>query len=707
MKNMHDLRKTIRYGILSVLGVVVLFICMVCGLRTVRADERIQITNFARIFYIPAVATETGSEKEEITEKLRMVTTRAYCSDGTDRDLSVKWNLSSVDLEKPGVYQIQGQPCIPEDLFVTDENSVPTYTTQISVQNSGQPEINTYSCMESSGIFVFPWISGLDTEHMTAWLRGEGSGWVDLTEAGYAICMEEGLYLANTAMTVGKRYELAISGKGFQTRILEFTCVSGKVLEIRNYHSGSILGTAVPNKKIRSTEETDPGMDQRCMAFALETGSNLQEVQETLTEDMILFGSTAETYENTAEDPAQAMRATWDISRVNCRKPGVYKIVGKFQAPEGYTLAENLALPEMTAYVSVQNPDAPEINTYYMPEIHQIFFPVILSKIRDLDPQVWIREGDNSWEKTLPSQGELREDGIVLLRNSLKLGGHYQLCLTWDGGSTGIYAFDFEGDFITNENWIQRNFANRDGQTFPDISLDTTITPEPVQRPERRQEIDTVTHPSEDIPKNNTQKNDIHKDNNTENNEGVRLSEEQPVKKVTEVVTEKWTVISGKRLKFILEYMGNVNFEKDGISLQIPEAVAQNWKVKEEETLQTLVQKTSDDSYEVKIYKGDQEISDIPGSQITIPVKEIFPEEDPKTMEIVDSKGKKLETSLDKEQNLLTVDTDKTGTFYIRGKKTNIEEKPFVAAAMTAVTAMIVGARSRSGKRGDSHKEEK
>ena len=121
----------------------------------------------------------------------------------------------------------------------------------------------------------------------------------------------------------------------------------------------------------------------------------------------------------------------------------------------------------------------------------------------------------------------------------------------------------------------------------------------------------------------------------------------------------------------------------------------------------TLVQKTSDDSYEVKIYKGDQEISDIPGSQITIPVKEIFPEEDPKTMEVVDSKGKKLETSLDKEQNLLTVDTDKAGTFYVRGKKTNIEEKPLVAAAMTAVTALIVGVRSRSGKRGDSHKEEK
>ena len=185
---------------------------------------------------------------------------------------------------------------------------------------------------------------------------------------------------------------------------------------------------------------------------------------------------------------------------------------------------------------------------------------------------------------------------------------------------------------------------------------------------------------------------------------------QQPARKVTEVVTENWTVISGKRLDLILKYMGDINFEKEGISLRIPASVAQGWKVAENGTIQALVQKVSDHSYEVKIYKGTQKITDIPGSRIMIPVKEIFPKKDPETMEITDSKGRKRKTFLDKKQDLLIVDTDETGIFFVRGRRTDIEENPFAVAALTAatvLTVLIVGIRSRSGKRGDSHKGEK
>ena len=176
---------------------------------------------------------------------------------------------------------------------------------------------------------------------------------------------------------------------------------------------------------------------------------------------------------------------------------------------------------------------------------------------------------------------------------------------------------------------------------------------------------------------------------------------QQPARKVTEVVTEKWTVISGKRLDLILKYMGDINFEKEGISLRIPASVAQSWKV----------QKVSNHSYEIKIYKGTQKITDIPGSRIMIPVKEMFPNGDPETMEITDSRGRKLKTFLDKKQDLLIVDTDETGIFCIRGRKIDdIEENPFAVAVLTTatmITVLIVGIRSRSGKRGDSHKGEK
>lgn len=185
---------------------------------------------------------------------------------------------------------------------------------------------------------------------------------------------------------------------------------------------------------------------------------------------------------------------------------------------------------------------------------------------------------------------------------------------------------------------------------------------------------------------------------------------QQPARKVTEVVTEKWTVISGKRLDLILKYMGDINFEKEGISLRIPASVAQSWKVAENGTIQALVQKVSNHSYEIKIYKGTQKITDIPGSRIMIPVKEMFPNGDPETMEITDSRGRKLKTFLDKKQDLLIVDTDETGIFFVRGRRTDIEENPFAVAALTAatvLTVLIVGIRSRSGKRGDSHKGEK
>ena len=185
---------------------------------------------------------------------------------------------------------------------------------------------------------------------------------------------------------------------------------------------------------------------------------------------------------------------------------------------------------------------------------------------------------------------------------------------------------------------------------------------------------------------------------------------QQPDRKVTEVVTENWTVISGKRLDLILKYMGDINFEKDGISLRIPASVAQSWKVAENGTIQTLVQKVSDHSYEIKIYKGIQKITDIPGSRIMIPVKEIFPKEDMETMEITDSQGRKFKTFLDKNQDILIVDTDETGIFCVKSRKKDIKGNPFEMAALTAatvLTVLIVGIRSRSGKRGDSHKGEK
>ena len=62
------------------------------------------------------------------------------------------------------------------------------------------------------------------------------------------------------------------------------------------------------------------------------------------------------------------------------------------------------------------------------------------------------------------------------------------------------------------------------------------------------------------------------------------------------------------------------------------------------------------------------------------------------------------------KQDLLIVDTDETGIFCVKSRKKDIKGNPFEMAALTAatvLTVLIVGIRSRSGKRGDSHKGEK
>lgn len=203
-----------------------------------------------------------------------------------------------------------------------------------------------------------------------------------------------------------------------------------------------------------------------------------------------------------------------------------------------------------------------------------------------------------------------------------------------------------------------------------------------------RPKADALTHPSERMQKP----------------EETTVS--QASEKVTETVTEKWTIISGKRLKLLLEYMGDdVNFEKDGISLKIPGAVAESWNVKENGTIQSFVQKTSDRSYEIKLYKGTREITDIPGSQVVLPVREVFPDVAAETIEVTDPDGKKADILFDETRKLLTIRTDQTGVFHVTGQRNEIKEKPYVAAAMVAVTALTVGIRTRSEKWGDRDKK--
>ena len=166
---------------------------------------------------------------------------------------------------------------------------------------------------------------------------------------------------------------------------------------------------------------------------------------------------------------------------------------------------------------------------------------------------------------------------------------------------------------------------------------------------------------------------------------------------IQESVTDKWTVISGRRLEILLsEAKETISFEKNGINTVLPVSVIKEWEIGENDTLQIYTQQ-DEDTISIHIYKGDQEITDIPGAYIQIgsPVSDTA-----ESVSVTDSTGEELTVSEDVDQNLVTVATDQTGDFTIDSPKKQTTNR----ASMIFIVLIIgIGAvlKVSSGKRGD------
>ena len=167
-------------------------------------------------------------------------------------------------------------------------------------------------------------------------------------------------------MTAGNTYSILVTydnGKK-QTGTLRFRYLKDGSLNIYSYQYSQIGDIQKPGNCIRSYDTSDEKYLSRCAAYAVKTGANLKKIKEELTEDIKLRVSTAQKFENTAENPEIMLESSWDVSRVNTSKSGVYKLTGTFVIPQGYELSDDLTLPEACAYISVQKKGNPQIDTY-------------------------------------------------------------------------------------------------------------------------------------------------------------------------------------------------------------------------------------------------------------------------------------------------------------------------------------------------------
>ena len=624
---------------------------------------------------IPAVAVEINKSSERIAEKLSQVFYTVY-TDADTLHIPASWDVSSVNMKLAGVYTVKGVLKLPQEYAFEGNENLQVQTT-VSVQYPDKPDINTYYRLTAAGIYIFPWLKQENSDFMEAYLKKESGQWINLTEEGFALCEEEGLYVSNQSMVVGNTYSLLVTydnGKK-QTNTLRFQYQRDGSLKIYGYQYSQLGNTGSPAKRIRSYNAKDEKYLSRCAAYAVEIGSSLRKIEEDLKEGVRLRVSTAEKFENTAENPEIILESSWDMSQVDLTKQGVYKLTGTFVVPEGYQLSEDLALPKAYAYLSVQKKGCPQINTYSMPVVDLVEFPMLMAgfSAEELqNVQVYIRENKGSYQKLDRELAEVTSKGIQLYcREVLKKGNNYDICAVYETGSTGIYSFSYNDEFIVNEYWHERNFSDRDEKNLPAIvqkAPGQTVTPVPsvegMESPDTKENYyEESSGETSDNSRNSGQKASA---GETKATGSETISDfDAADSTVTELSTDTVTAVSGQRLLLMLQQNGSVRFEKQGISVTILPETINTWKVAANDEIQMKIEKTAESAFSLRIFVRGEEVTEIPGSTVEFQTSVFGEILSPETVTVVDAQGNLCAVTWQDKQKILRVEIEKTGDYFL------------------------------------------
>ena len=619
---------------------------------------------------IPAVAVEINKSSELITEKLSRVFYTVY----TDTDtlhIPVFWDVSSVNMKLAGVYTMKGVLKLPPEYAFDESKSLKVQTT-VSVQYPDKPDINIYYRLTAAGIYIFPWLKQENFDSMEAYLKKESGQWINLTEEGFALCEEEGLYVSNQSMVVGNTYSLLVTydnGKK-QTNTLRFQYQKDGSLKIYGYQHSLLGNTQKPGKIICSYDTRDEKYLSRCGAYAVKIGGNLKQIEKELKENVRLRVSTAEIFEDTAENPELILESSWDLSQVNREKQGVYKVTGSF---EGYEVADSLALPEAYAYLSVQKKGEPQINTYSMPTVDLLEFPMLLdgfSTEERRNIQVYLSENEGNYRKIDDDLVEVTSDGIqIYYREILKKGQNYQICAVYEKGSTGIYSFSYNDAFIVNEYWHERNFSDREEKDLPDIVQKAPASSEVVQG-EKEENLNTGSAGYHYDNSYGTDNNADGQNSSSNKASGAKAAEISDTENsVTELSTDTITAVSGKRMLLMIQQNGSARFEKQGISVTFSPDTVNGWKINAEDEIQIGIEKTSETAFSLRIFVRGEEVTEVPGTVVEFQASVFGGIQLPETVKAEDVQGNQYAVNYQEKQNVLCMEINQTGDYFLTDGK--------------------------------------
>ena len=622
---------------------------------------------------IPAVAVEINKSSELITEKLSRVFYTVY----TDTDtlhIPVFWDVSSVNMKLAGVYTMKGVLKLPPEYAFDESKSLKVQTT-VSVQYPDKPDINIYYRLTAAGIYIFPWLKQENFDSMEAYLKKESGQWINLTEEGFALCEEEGLYVSNQSMVVGNTYSLLVTydnGKK-QTNSLRFQYQKDGSLKIYGYQHSLLGNTQKPGKIICSYDTRDEKYLSRCGAYAVKIGGNLKQIEKELKENVRLRVSTAEIFEDTAENPELILESSWDLSQVNREKQGVYKVTGSFVIPEGYEVADSLALPEAYAYLSVQKKGEPQINTYSMPTVDLLEFPMLLdgfSTEERRNIQVYLSENEGNYRKIDDDLVEVTSDGIqIYYREILKKGQNYQICAVYEKGSTGIYSFSYNDAFIVNEYWHERNFSDREEKDLPDIVQKAPASSDEMQG-EKEGNLNTGSAGYHYDNSYGTDNNADGQNSSSNKASGAKAAEISDTENsVTELSTDTITAVSGKRMLLMIQQNGSARFEKQGISVTFSPDTVNGWKINAEDEIQIGIEKTSETAFSLRIFVRGEEVIEVPGTVVEFQTSVFGGIQSPETVKAEDVQGNQYAVNYQEKQNVLCMEINQTGDYFLTDGK--------------------------------------
>ena len=594
---------------------------------------------------IPAVAVEINKSSELIAEKLSQVFYTVY----TDTDtlhIPVFWDVSSVNMKLAGVYTMKGVLKLPPEYAFDESESLQVQTT-VSVQYPDKPDINIYYRLTAAGIYIFPWLKQENSDSMEAYLKKESGQWINLTEEGFALCEEEGLYVSNQSMVVGNTYSLLVTydnGKK-QTNTLRFQYQKDGSLKIYGYQHNLLGNTQKPGKIICSYDTGDEKYLSRCAAYAVKTGGSLKQIEKELKENVRLRVSTAETFENTAENPELILESSWDLSRVNREKQGVYKVTGSFVIPEGYEVSDSLTLPEAYAYLSVQKKGEPQINTYSMPMVDLLEFPMLLdgfSAEERRNIQVYLSENEGNYRKIDDDLVEVTSDGIqIYYREILKKGQNYQICAVYEKGSTGIYSFSYNDAFIVNEYWHERNFSDREEKDLPDIVQKAPASSDEMQG-EKEENLNTGSA-------------------------GYYYGDSYGTDNNADGQNSSSNKASGAKAAEISDTENSVTFSTDTVN---------GWKINAEDKIQIGIEKTSETAFFLRIFVRGEKVTEIPGTVVEFQASVFGGIQLPETVKAEDVQGNQYAVNYQEKQNVLRMEINQTGDYFLTdGESENIGDQ--------------------------------